>query len=360
MKQLIRILCFGLLVWTALTLGVLYSARAQEEVYSEKFDDPDPPGWEFSPSSSITGGYLHLGPEGTAQPPISIENAEINLQIRRMAENGLLAVHYRQSEKGSYQLRLQGSQISLLRERLGEEIILAEGNMELPASTWVSLQIVIQGEEHQVAINEINLSLTARDPDPLEQGGMLFRTDPEMEAQLDDLEIRFIYLPAGEDTEVLATPPASPILENMEKELPDIKTLSWQRLGGPPGGLGYDIRMRPDNPDVMFVTDSHAGIHKSVDGGRSWQPVNEGIIPFSGGLYTVFSATIDPHDYDTIWIGTQFTGHVYRSTDNGASWEARDAGMAQEGRSVRGISIDPADPDVIYAGAGSCQRRLGW
>src|SRR3989304_2735415 len=29
--------------------------------------------------------------------------------------------------------------------------------------------------------------------------------------------------------------------------------------GRSPGGLGYDIRMRPDNPDIMYVTDAFSG-----------------------------------------------------------------------------------------------------
>jgi photosystem II stability/assembly factor-like uncharacterized protein len=164
-----------------------------------------------------------------------------------------------------------------------------------------------------------------------------------MEAQLDDLEVRFQVAAADDrisDRETAA----------QADELPDYQSLVWQRLGGPPGGLGYDIRMRPDQPDIMFVTDAHAGIHKSIDGGITWMPVNEGIAPFSGGIFPVFTATIDPHDYDTIWVGTQFTGQVYRSTDNGQTWEERDAGMAQEGRSVRGITIDPKDPNTVYAG----------
>jgi photosystem II stability/assembly factor-like uncharacterized protein len=154
----------------------------------------------------------------------------------------------------------------------------------------------------------------------------------------------------AEDRAPQETPQGNLPLADFQGELPDFTSLTWQRMGGPPGGLGYDIRMRPDNPDVMFVTDAHAGIHKSVDGGRTWQPVNEGIAPFSGGIFTVFSATIDPHDYDTVWVGTQFTGHIYRSIDNGETWEARDDGVAREGRSVRGITIDPANPDIVYAG----------
>ncbi len=52
---------------------------------------------------------------------------------------------------------------------------------------------------------------------------------------------------------------------------------AWVRTGGPLGGLGYDIRMRPDNPDIMFVTDAWAGVFKSTDGGDTWFPSNTGI-----------------------------------------------------------------------------------
>ena len=51
----------------------------------------------------------------------------------------------------------------------------------------------------------------------------------------------------------------------------------WARTGGPPGGVGYDIRMRPDAPDTMYVTDAGAGVFRSTDGGQSWSPINTGI-----------------------------------------------------------------------------------
>jgi hypothetical protein len=116
---------------------------------------------------------------------------------------------------------------------------------------------------------------------------------------------------------------------------------SWVSTGGPPGGLGYDIRMRPDNPDVMFVTDAHSGVSKSTDGGRTWFPSNAGILPGIGNDIPIFCLTIDPHDYDVIWAGTQLIGHVYRSDDNGANWVEMDNGITEVGRSLRGITVDP-------------------
>jgi photosystem II stability/assembly factor-like uncharacterized protein len=140
--------------------------------------------------------------------------------------------------------------------------------------------------------------------------------------------------------------------ENSEPATPGIpayQASSWVVTSGPPGGLGYDIRMRPDNPDIMFVTDAHAGIHKSTDGGLTWFPSNTGILPGANNDVPIFCATIDPHNYDVIWAGTQLIGHVYRSSDNGASWVEMDNGITKQGRSLRGITIDPNNPNVIYA-----------
>jgi photosystem II stability/assembly factor-like uncharacterized protein len=134
--------------------------------------------------------------------------------------------------------------------------------------------------------------------------------------------------------------------------IPAYGSQPWVSLGGPPGGLGYDIRMRPDDPDVMYVTVSPGGIFKSIDGGQTWFSVNEGIKLWgTGSLVYVFCATIDPHDYDTVWVGTQFDAHIYRSVDGGQTWEQRDNGIipiAGE-HSVRGITVDPVISTTVYA-----------
>jgi len=138
------------------------------------------------------------------------------------------------------------------------------------------------------------------------------------------------------------------LVQAQESAPPAYESEPWVKLGGPPGGIGYDIRMRPDNPDIMFVTDVAAGVHKSVDGGKTWFQANAGIPADATGGVTIFCLTIDPHNYDTIWAGTYLSGHLYRSTDNGATWEARESGITHEGRSWRGITVDPNDPDVVY------------
>ena len=131
--------------------------------------------------------------------------------------------------------------------------------------------------------------------------------------------------------------------------------LSWVRTGGPLGGLGYDVRMRPDDPDTMLVTDAYAGVFKSTDAGASWQPSNTSITirtGTSGDAIPVFCLTIDPHDNDIVWAGTQYLRGIFRSKDGGASWTQMNNGVVEsQGITFRGITVDPRSSDIVYAAA---------
>ena len=157
-----------------------------------------------------------------------------------------------------------------------------------------------------------------------------------------------------------ATPP--PLLPTTTPQPPpvatatpvDLSTLTWVNTGGPLGGLGYDVRMRPDNPDIMFVTDAKAGVFKSTDGGQNWYPSNNGITARTGEtgeLIPVFSLTIDPNNPDIVWAGTQAQRGVFKSTDGGENWAKMDKGIIEQGLSIRGFSVEPGNSDVVYLAA---------
>ena len=111
----------------------------------------------------------------------------------------------------------------------------------------------------------------------------------------------------------------------------------WESTGGPLGGLGYDIRIHPQNHDVMYVTDNYAGVLKSTDRGRMWQQQNSGISVKSGetdDAYNIFCLTIDPNDNETLWAGTFGEGTeygVFNSRDGGSNWQAKTGGITTDG-----------------------------
>jgi len=146
--------------------------------------------------------------------------------------------------------------------------------------------------------------------------------------------------------------------------VPATAELSWVRTGGPPGGTGYDIRYSFDDYNTWYVTDAGAGVHISTDNGLTWQDSNTGI-PGQSGLTgdgkPVFCLTVDPHDSQIIWCGTDKTGHIYRSPDGGRTWTQRDDGIEIEYDTLtfRGFTVDPRSSDIVYAMGELTSEALG-
>jgi len=134
----------------------------------------------------------------------------------------------------------------------------------------------------------------------------------------------------------------------------------WISMGGPLGGLGYDVRIHPSNKNVMYVTDNFAGVSKSDNAGQTWSRTNSGITTRggpSGDDVNIFSLTIDPNNPNTIWAGTQGEGRnfgVFKSTDAGATWTKKVNGISlgsDFSLIFRGFTIQQGNSNVVYAQA---------
>jgi photosystem II stability/assembly factor-like uncharacterized protein len=103
----------------------------------------------------------------------------------------------------------------------------------------------------------------------------------------------------------------------------------------------------------MYVTDAFAGVFISEDGGRTWRPSNHGITDRAGDsqdAIPVFCLSIDPLDPQIVWVGTQYSGGLFKSEDGGESWARKVAGISlQSGLTFRGISFDPTDSQTMFA-----------
>jgi photosystem II stability/assembly factor-like uncharacterized protein len=127
---------------------------------------------------------------------------------------------------------------------------------------------------------------------------------------------------------------------------------TWVKTGGPIGGLGYDVRYGSANQKTMFVTDNFSGVNKSTDGGYTWFASNNGItgrFGSSGDAVPVFALTVDPNNWNNVWVGLKDVKGLFHSTDNGMIWNDKTPVIPETQFVFRGITVREGDSKEVYA-----------
>jgi len=130
------------------------------------------------------------------------------------------------------------------------------------------------------------------------------------------------------------------------------------RPGWEPGSEGlalHSVVTHPERPDRVIVAVSTAGVYRSDDNGTTWQARNQGIearlrpgaLPKSGQC--VHKLAVDALDPDVLWAQTH--SGIYRSVDAGDHWESVGHVGEPDGLpSDFGFPIvsHPEEPDTAY------------
>lgn len=111
---------------------------------------------------------------------------------------------------------------------------------------------------------------------------------------------------------------------------------TWSKTLGDEEWTGVaDAIMDPRNPDIVYAATwqrhrtvaaylgggTKSGIHKSMDGGKTWTELTNGI---PAGIKGKIGLAISPQNPDYVYAAVELirrTGGVFLSTDQGASWE---------------------------------------
>lgn len=343
-KIKIKSLASGLsfLMLLLLPLGI---TSAQADGFTDTFDAPSLSGWGHSDGVAVAEGVLRIEPGNYAGRDGDWGDFTLTVQAR-FEGSGALVMSFRAAPEGGYHLLADGQRLVLQRESQGQVHEVAAVEASLNPGRWHEFHIETHAGEIIITIQGLG-TLAFEESQPLLSGGIGFETLGELTAEIDQVSLD----PREENppqsgvttTEVVTVVPGAPAYQS----------LPWVYTGGPIGGLGYDIRMDPRNPDVMYVSDAWAGAFKSTDGGVNWFPINKGINarvgPSNDGV-PIFSLTVDPNNPDTIWVGTQFGSGVFRSDDGGVSWRSMSNGILESGLTIRGFTVEPGNSDVVYLG----------
>ncbi|HUG61300.1 MAG TPA: sialidase family protein [Methylomirabilota bacterium] len=128
-------------------------------------------------------------------------------------------------------------------------------------------------------------------------------------------------------------------------------------------GLCVHNMMRASGSADLLYQQNHHGVWRSVDGGRSWDDITEGL-PSTFG----FPIRVHPRDPETIWtlplngdIAGRFppdaAAAVWRSRDGGRTWRDLREGLPQEACFFtvlrQSMAGDARDPAGVYFGTNS-------
>jgi len=123
-----------------------------------------------------------------------------------------------------------------------------------------------------------------------------------------------------------------------------------------------DVVMDPRNPDVLYAASyqrrrhvwvllnggPEAAIHKSTDGGATWNKLKSGLPKGDIGRIGLAISPVNP-DYVFAIIEAREKGGFYKSTNKGASWKKTNDYKTSSAQYYNEIFCDPKDVDKIYS-----------
>lgn len=136
--------------------------------------------------------------------------------------------------------------------------------------------------------------------------------------------------------------------------LPDVSnSLQWRSIGpAVMGGRITDLAAVPANPARVYAASASGGLFRTDNGGITWQAIFDRQSTLSIG-----AIAMDPAHPDTIWVGTgesnlrnsvSFGDGLYKSDDAGSTWTH--LGLADT-QTISRIVVNPKNPSNVFVAA---------
>ena len=136
------------------------------------------------------------------------------------------------------------------------------------------------------------------------------------------------------------------------KELPGLRghgTGSQWMPGA--GGMGlHTILLDPGHPERIFIAISAAGAFRSDDGGKSWRPINKGLVsnfmpdPTAEVGHCVHRIAMHPKRPDVVYMQKHWD--VMRTDDGGGAWHEISGNLPTDFGFV--IDVHAHEPETVY------------
>jgi len=125
----------------------------------------------------------------------------------------------------------------------------------------------------------------------------------------------------------------------------------WRPLDGPmKGSMVWSMAIDPVDPSIRFVgtgTPSKPGIYRSIDAGKSWEHLSPPIADEcpNVGIPRPTGIAIDPTDHRSVWVGLEVDG-VRHSRDGGDTWTAVNGAIPNP--DVHNVLVVAGPPKTVF------------
>jgi len=128
--------------------------------------------------------------------------------------------------------------------------------------------------------------------------------------------------------------------------------MRWRSLGPARGGRSIASGGSDARPNEYWFGATGGGVWKTTDGGNNWEPMTDGKITTS----SIGSLAVCQSNPDVVYIGggeTQFRGNIiqgdgiYKTTDGGQTWTHLP--QLRDSQAIARIRLHPSNCDIVYA-----------
>ena len=150
---------------------------------------------------------------------------------------------------------------------------------------------------------------------------------------------------------------------------------TWEKVLFISDKTGFaDLEFMPSNPDIIYAAawraerkpwtiisgGSENGIYKSVDGGSSWKKLTNGL---PSGIVGKIDLAISPADSKVLYALVEAPGGkggIYRSNDQGESFEhvTDDAALTNRPFYYMNVDVDPTNAEVVYVNSNRFHKSM--
>ncbi|MDG1040944.1 MAG: hypothetical protein P8H13_08765 [Polaribacter sp.] len=152
---------------------------------------------------------------------------------------------------------------------------------------------------------------------------------------------------------------------------------NWERMLFISDKVGFaDLELLPSNPDIVYAaawkgqrkpwtiisggTNDEGGIYKSINGGKDWIKLEEGLPKNLIGKIDLAVSSVDSSILYAVIEAPGDEGGLYKSVNQGKSFVqvSSNRGLVNRPFYYTNIELDPTNPDIIYSNANPLLKSI--